>query len=236
MIDVQEFRKKVMPYTFANKRYNKVFGIGYNKTGTTSLETIFAMLGFKVPLQTEQEVRIVRQLHLGNLRPLQEFVSAHDAFQDHPFAQGQTYVQVDALFPDSKFILTIRDPEAWFDSLTRFHRKIYKVESLADLNREFFEGNTRYLYKNYSFELARQRSTVVRDGVLVEDWSLLYDRDYRIAEYNARNHQIMRYFAQRPDDLLVIDLTVEKDTRRILEFLGIPEEFNFPIPHENRTG
>ncbi len=234
-MDLNQIRSRVAPYTFANKSYSKLFGIGANKTGTTSLEKIFRALGLNVPNQQEQEVRIVRQLHRGNLRPLQEFVARFDAFQDSPFSQGLTFAQVDALFPQSKFILTVRDPEPWFDSLCRFHEKVFGVASVAELTPEFARGKSLYLYRDYTYESFVRSSTVVRDNRLVEAPELLYDKEHRISQYLARNRSIIHHFRQRPDDLLVIDLTQEANVGRILDFLDIPQEFNFPVPHENRS-
>lgn len=234
-MNLEQLSRAVAPYTFANKRYSKLFGIGYNKTGTTSLEQIFRILGLQVPNQIEQEVRIVRQMWLGNHEPLKEFVARYDAFQDLPFSQGVTFAQVDVLFPRSKFILTVREPEQWYESLCRFACKAYGVSSVDQLTEAYVRDHVLYLYRGYTYDGFRRRVTVVRDGKLVQDWSLLFDKDSRIADYRGHNELVLRYFQDRPDDLLVIDLSRERDVGRILDFLDIPRDFNFPVPHENRT-
>jgi hypothetical protein len=232
-MDLNQIRQRIAPYTFANKSYSKVFGIGYNKTGTTSLEAIFKAVGLSVPNQQEQEVRLVRQLHQGNLEPLKSFVGRFDAFQDAPFAHALTFVQVDALFPGSKFILTVRDPEAWFDSMCRFHCKAFGVSSVDELTPGYARDKTLYLYRNYIYDSFVRQSKAVRNNELYEDPGLMYDKDHRIRKFEQRNALVIEYFQQRPDDLLVIDLTRERDTSRILDFLGIPAEFSFAVPHEN---
>jgi hypothetical protein len=221
--------------TLPNRTFNKVFGIGFNKTGTTSLEAIFKLLGFRVPVQTEQELRIVKQLYNGNFRPLIEWVNQHDAFQDMPFSQGECYAQVDALFPGSKFILTIRDSEDWFESLCRFHVKIWGVSSVHELDQEFFKDKDPYLYTNYVHDSFERLVTVVKDRRPVTDWSLLYNREHFIEVYTRRNDRIISYFRSRPNDLLVIDFQKEQDIGKILEFFNYTRKLNIPLPHENSS-
>jgi Sulfotransferase domain len=235
-LTIEQVQKRAPLFTFPEKSYNKVFGIGFNKTGTTTLERVLRSLGLQMPNQAEQELRIVRQLQRGNTRPLVEFVARFDAFQDLPFSAGLVFAQVDALFPDSKFILTVREPEAWFESLCRFHCKVYGVRSVAELNEAFFRDRVLYLYKNYTYENQRRIITRVVGDEVVEDWKLLYDKDYRIDHFVRRNEAIRAHFAGRPDDLLVIDLTAEQTVERVLRFLGLPAELDFAMPHLNKTG
>src|SRR5699024_6920924 len=47
-------------------------------------------------------------------------------FQDAPFSFPFTYIVLDQMFPDSKFILTERDNvEVWYNSITKFHSKLW---------------------------------------------------------------------------------------------------------------
>ena len=94
----------------------------FNKTGTTSLEKL-CVLWLSPSNQQEQEIRLVKQVFSTNYSELVSFVNNFNAFQDMPFSQGLTYVAVDALFPNSKFILTERDSEEWFNSYCEFTRK-----------------------------------------------------------------------------------------------------------------
>lgn len=230
-----EIRKKAQSHALSDRGGSKVFGIGFGKTGTTSLEMIFRTLGLRVPIQQEQEMCIVKPLHEGNFQPLIEFVGQYDAFQDKPFSEGVAYAQVDALFPGSKFILTVRDPDEWFDSLCRYNCKRNKVSSLKELDEAFYKDKTIYLYKNYSYETCRRYVTVVRDYKPVANWDLNFDKAHFVGFYTRRNEDIIRYFDGREKDLLVIDLTKEKDVSKILDFLGLPQELNFPVPHLNRS-
>jgi hypothetical protein len=212
---------------------SKVFGIGYNKTASTTLEAIFRHHGFHVPKQLDQE-RILSGLPFsGDYALLRDFVSEYDAFQDFPFSQFDTYIACDVLFPASKFILTIRDADEWFRSYSRYYRKAFGFEENEVLTEESFLNKDLYLFPNYMHGLMRQTVMTVQDNQARPDWTLVFDPDYFKALYRARNDRIVKYFSNRPHDLLVIDLTQEIDTKRITEFLLLPKASIIPIPHLN---
>lgn len=213
----------------------KIFGIGFNKTGTTSLEDIFKHYGYRLPDQNEQERLLTRDVFNNDYARLKEFVEQYDAFQDMPFSQGLSFVACDALFPEAKFILTLRDEDEWFDSLYRFHKKIFGFNDRTELEKVFFSGRTLYLYEGYVEANQERIVSVVKNGRLKVDWSLLYDEAHYKKVYRERNAEIMKYFANRPDKLLVIDVTKEQDTQKFCEFLGIPSDKIIDMPHKNKT-
>jgi Sulfotransferase domain len=230
-----DFTRKVRPVTIANKDYNKVFCIGYNKTGTSTLETVLRLYGLQMPDQHEQEIRLTRQVFQRNYHPFIEFVSRFDAFQDLPFSQDDTFIAADALFPNSKFILTEREPDQWFDSLTRFHQKVFEVDDLQKITRENFSAKLDRLYPGYRRFNKARFLTRFEGTKPIERWDLLYNRDYYVQEYMARNERIKKYFLHCPERLLIIDVTREKETRTICNFLNIPAEYTVQMPHINRT-
>jgi len=238
-MDFEKYREIAIRESLPRKNFNKIFCIGYNKTGTTSLEFILKALGYKLPKQAEQELRIVKQLYKGNFQPLIEFCHCYEAFQDMPFSQGIVYAQVDCLFPNSKFILTVREPNKWFESLTRFHLsgilKMQNIESIEQVNEDTFKDKTVYLYENYVYEIFKRHVSKVENLHLKHDWSLLYNKDHYIKIYEERNKGIIKYFQDRPNDLLIIDLEREKDISKVLYFLGLPAKLNIQIPHLYRS-
>jgi hypothetical protein len=233
-MDLIEFRQMVRPIVLSNKNYSKVFGIGFNKTGSTSLETIFRLYGFDCPNQQEQEIRTVRQAYQGNYAPLQDFVSRYDAFQDQPFSQFDIFVAIDALFPNSKFILTERDPEAWFESTCRFHKNEFGIEGeMPKLTERDILEKFNYLYPGYDHFVASKHLTVVENGKIEIRWDLLYDKDFYIKTYLERNDRIKHYFDGRKDALFSVDFSKEPTTERICAFLNIPTRFAVMTPHLN---
>ena len=213
-----------------NTSVDKIFGIGYNKTGTTTLSRIFQYYGYKVPSHLEQE-RVIGDIIVNkNFAKFIEYTSKYDAFQDLPFSQDLTFVACDVLWPRSKFILTVRNEDEWFESVCRHHSLMWGTSDLRNLGQSFFMQKGSYYYNIFRRIVSR-----VESGELVEDWSLLYDADHFKNLYTARNDEIIKYFDNRRDKLLVIDVTKEANTKRICQFLGLPDDKIIPMPHENRT-
>jgi Sulfotransferase domain len=233
---VQEFRKFSAPLCQAHKAFNKVFGIGANKTGTTTLQQCFHIAGLNVAPQEPGEV-LGMQLARGVFDGMRRYIDAFDAFQDAPFAHRTTFAQVDAMYPGSRFVLTVREPEAWFSSLIRFHKKIMGSDPAAPHPTREEVTRFAYLYQGYMAEKHEQDILLrVDDDLRCEvDWSLSYKKDHLIARYLERNRLIARHFAQRPKDLLVIDVSQEKTTERLIDFLGLPRQLVTDMPHANRT-
>ncbi|WPZ33693.1 sulfotransferase [Thalassobaculum sp. OXR-137] len=230
-----EFTRIVSPTVLANKSFNKIFCIGYNKTGTTSLEQVLRLYGYRLPDQHEQEIRLSKQVFSTNYQEMKGYCSRFDAFQDMPFSQGLTYVAADALFPDSKFILTERDSDAWFASMCNFHRKVFQAGEMSKLTEEDIRDRFTYLYPGYVHDTKTMLLSVFRGGEREVRWDKLYDKDYYVGMYESRNAEIKRYFSNAPDKLLVIDITQEQDTAKICEFLNIPTHMKIAVPHSNQT-
>ena len=230
--NVQKARQRRV---LATKNFNKLFCIGYNKTGTTTLATVLRFLGYRLPKQQEQEVRLTKQCFDTNYSEFVSFVSSYDAFQDMPFSQGLTYVVADSLFPNSKFILSERDPEHWFNSLTSFHRKLFGMDDLSQLRESDIKERFKYLYPGYVHENKRRLLTTFDGEDSFTDWNKLYDKDYYIAVYEERNQHIKKYFMNAPEKLLIVDITKKETTAKICRFLGLPPEFATPMPQANKT-
>ena len=92
----------------------KVFGVGFHKTGTTSLAAALKRLGYRVtgPNGIDDDLIAERAWPLA-----QELVGRYDAFQDNPWPI--LFRELDAAYPESRFILTIRDTDAWVASTVR---------------------------------------------------------------------------------------------------------------------
>ena len=217
----------------------KVFCIGYNKTGTTTLERVLTNLGYRMPGQARQETLVVEESFRGNYAPLHTLCKQYDAFQDMPFSQDVTYAIVDAMFPGSKFILTVREPNAWFESLARFHLngilKKAGVDKLEDFGELAFKDKAIYLHKNYLQNFVKRHAVSVVDHEIRFDWSLVYNKEHRMVLYERRNQEIVTYFQERQSQLLVLDISKEKDNSRIVEFLGLSKTLIDTLPHLNRS-
>jgi hypothetical protein len=175
----------------------KVFNIGLNRAGTTSLTTALGLLGYRA-LHFHHAGQRLYDLVVANHRRRYRLFDGldddYDAFSD--FAGQNFYRALDKQYPGSKFILTWRDLTSWLDSRER------KVR----------HNITRPGYR-YAFR------TVDRAGWQRERETYLADLE--------------RYFADRPGDLLIIDIPGGQGWDQLCPFLGraVPAA---PFPCENR--
>ncbi len=203
------------------------------------MERVLRYLGYRLPNQVMQEKQVVEELFRGNTRPLKNLCKKYDAFQDMPFSKRVTYAIVDSMFPGSKFILTVREPNAWFASLTRYHLggflKEAGKENLDDISELTFKDKALNLQKDYLYNVFKRHALSVVNYKIRYDWSLVYDKAHRIVDYEARNREILSYFQDRPNQLLVIDITKEEDNSKIVDFLDLPRKHVCRMPHLNRS-
>lgn len=234
-MNLDEFRRRVGPSVIAHKRFNKLFCIGWNKTGTTTLEAVLRAYGYQMPNQQVQELRLTLPVFRCDYTELRRFVDRYDAFQDLPFSQGEAYAAVDALFPDSRFILSERDPDVWFESMLRFHKQVFRLDTLHGLTEQDVLTRFKYLFPGYMHARMKRLLTRFEGDRPVVHWDLLHDKDFFVAEYLARNQRIKCHFQDCPERLLVIDVTQEPTTHRLCEFLQIPTELAFAMPRLNAS-
>ncbi len=92
----------------------KIFGIGLNKTGTSSLGAAGAALGLKCKTWDRDVFKTA--IVDGDRSLLWETIDSFDLFEDFPYPL--LYPEIDARYPGSAFVLTRRaDPAAWLASL-----------------------------------------------------------------------------------------------------------------------
>lgn len=89
----------------------KVFGIGWAKTGTTTLGQCFRMLGYD---HQSQNLALVERMMRGSLERTMQIAGEKQSFEDWPWPL--LYRELDAAFPGSRFVLTTRDPSSWLSS------------------------------------------------------------------------------------------------------------------------
>lgn len=206
------------------KNKSKIFCIGAGKTGTTSLKKALSDLGYIVGNQTQGEL-LVNSYSDRNFTPIIKFCKTADAFQDAPFCFKYLYVILDQVFPNSKFILSIRDSEdQWYESFINFQSKLFaegkRVPTIEDLK------NAKYRYKGYVWEV-RQRVYGLSENDNPYDEKIL--KQY----YKSHNTAVMDYFRLK-NNLLVLNVSKKNSYKDLCNFLNkVPlyEEF----PWENKT-
>ena len=102
----------------------KIFGIGLNKTGTTTLGQCGKILGYRC---TSCDRKLLEDFRLKNdFTRIINKVGHFDLLEDWPWPL--IYKELDRMFPGSKFILTIRkDEKTWFNSIKKHSMKTHPI-------------------------------------------------------------------------------------------------------------
>ena len=170
----------------------KIFCIGFNKTGTTSMHRLFMDLGLKSCHD-----------HYSDLPPSHPLFFRHQCFSD---GELHDFELLDRAFPGSKFIVTTRSLEDWLISRVRH------VEFRRSIRA------TGWMRKEYEAD----------PNSAVKKWI------ERRLEYHQR---VKGYFANRPNDLLIVDICTGADQNAILaaivDFLGLDPPAGLTLTHNN---
>jgi hypothetical protein len=203
----------------------KIFCIGLNKTGTTSLNKALVDLGIVVASESEAKP-LFKSWVKRDFKSIIKFCKRAQAFQDSPFSFPYTFETLDKAYPNSKFILTIRDSdEQWYHSITNFHSKLWG-------NNDGIPPNKEMLQK--AFNAYKGRPWDVNRALFNTPESEPYKKDDLLYFYNSYNESVINYFRVNPDRLLVINLSEKKTYKKFVEFLGVEAPYS-DFPWENKT-
>lgn len=198
----------------------KIFCIGRNKTGTTSLQREFERLGYRVGSQPMAS-KLLREYVDNNFQPIIEYCKSADVFQDFPFSYPKTFQHLDKAYPDSKFILSVRNsPEEWYESVIRFHKNLLGKSMNASGMKKY-----PYIWEGWIWEAHKAIYNVSEDDT--------HNKDELIRTYNEYNNSVLDYFKGR-DNLLILNLAEDGSYQNFLKFLNIESPFNNFL-HENRS-
>lgn len=113
----------------------KVFNVGAHRTGSGSFQLAMVELEFKCFMDQSISYRYFPPSMHQCEEYIEKFIKdrkrdfeKNNFFGDSPFNLGENYKHLDKAFPGSKFILTIRDPNNWYNSILRWARiKYYDI-------------------------------------------------------------------------------------------------------------
>lgn len=178
----------------------KVFGIGLQRTGTTSLAKALNILKIKTqqfPIELYHDID-------------HSIIQRFEGFTDNPIPL--LYKQLDKKYPNSKFIHTVRSEGEWIKSI----QWLYTL------------GSKKFEWKN------EQRKDVIREMHVKLYGTATFDEALFLQKYRAYNRDVTEYFANRPADLLVLDLTQGDGFDKLCSFLGKGKP-GAPFPHRNKS-
>lgn len=185
----------------------RVFGVGLQKAATTSLHKAFQLLGFdSLHWGTGEAPLIWYEMNaLGRSPTLEQWY----ALSDLPIPL--LYRQLDKAYPGSKFVLTIRDEIDWLVSV----RKLW----------DYKHNPTRRLWDIYPISNTLHTALYGRPD---------FDALTFLERYRRHNAEVLEYFKNRPNDLLVLDMEGNDMWAKLCGFLGRPIP-DVPYPRANRS-
>lgn len=177
---------------------SKVFGIGLGRTGTKSLTYALYHLGINV-VHYPDDLITYQELAAGNYNF--SVLKTMDGITD--VTVSMFYFHLDQLFPGSQFILTVRDKDTWLKSLEA-HWNAYPC----------FDPSLPDTPENRTHLAVRQLLCVTIFGCYT------FSRDRAAYVYDLHYKNVTDYFANRPDDLLILDICAGQGWEQLCPFLG----------------
>jgi hypothetical protein len=204
-----------------------VVGAGFGRTGTMSLKVALEELGFG-PCYHMTEV-FEHPEHVGQWEAAregradwEELFRGYRAAVDWPAAAF--YDDLMERYPEAKVILTVRDPDSWYDSA---RSTIYNVQSIASSPLLSLAGLLVPRVRQMK-RVARMASDLVWGDVFDGRFE---DRRYAIEVFDRWNDEVRkRVQAER---LLVYEVREGWDP--LCDFLGVPVPEGEPFPHLNEA-
>lgn len=171
----------------------KIFCIGLNKTGTSSLHHALKILGIK-SIHFKNDIGenikdMIAQNHDTN-QYLLKGIEEYEAYLDwsHP-STNNLFKEFDKLHPGSKFIFTTRSMDSWLKSI---EKHVKRTPNLKQLRKE----NPDNLW-------------------------LSFDTEFWIKTYQSHHKDVYDYFKSREEDLLVFDITNGDRWEKLCDFLEL---------------
>lgn len=198
----------------------KVIGAGFGRTGTASIKAALEQLGFVQCYHMQEVIKHPRHVRFwqaamqGKAVDWDQIFAGYQATVDWPACNF--YQPLMAHYPEAKVLLTVREPNAWYDSCRNTIYPMYH-KPVMRLIRRFFLPMQRFMAMN---------DQLIWQGDFAGRFA---DRDHAIAVFNQHNAAVQAYVP--PERLLVYQ--VKEGWEPLCRFLDVPVPQDLPFPHLN---
>jgi hypothetical protein len=196
----------------------KVVGAGFGRTGTLSLKSALEKLGFgpcyhmMEVFSRPEHVAMWHRLAFEHTMDWDEIFRGFYATVDWPAARW--WREIAAQYPEAKVLLSVRDPEAWYKSMSD---TIYQPMKLPAP-----DGTP---------ELVRLQSEMIRKSVLAETFDNRFEDKGHAIEVFKRHNQDVR---DSVDPARLLEFDVREGWVPLCRFLDVPIP-DEPFPRLNDT-
>jgi sulfotransferase family protein len=207
----------------------KVIGAGLGRTGTASLQSALEELGFgpcyhmTEVFANPEHADFWRAAWRGEPADWDGVLGGYEATVDWPACTF--YVELMQRNPDAKVLLSVRDPERWYESTRQTIYKIGKISTGSPFSRLGFALLSRLVFGSFKTGQGSMAEEIIWQGTFDGRFA---DKHHAIGVFNRHNEEVQRRVPQ--EQLLVYE--VKEGWGPLCEFLGV-EEPNKPFPHLN---
>ena len=202
----------------------KIIGVGVGRTGTLSLKVAVEQLGFGPCFHGSHVLDHPDRLALWHAAAEGKPVDWNAVFAGYQssvdWPGAAFWRQLATTFPEAKIILTVRDADPWYQSVSN---TIYPMFGDPD-NSDERVRQVREVAPGFGVLTAFHRR-MIWDGFFAGRFT---DRDYAIRVYEEHNAAVIR---EVPADRLLV-FSPGDGWKPLCEFLGVPIP-DEPYPHLN---
>jgi hypothetical protein len=209
----------------------EVIGAGFGRTGTTSLKAALERLGFD-PCYHMTEV-FTHPEHAdfwvaawrGEPVDWDGVLGDYEATLDWPACTF--YEQLMEQHPDARVLLSVRDPESWYESTRSTIYELTKLIEGSTISRVIFGLVSLLVFGGFTGRRSSLANDLIWEGTFDGKFE---DKAYAIEVFERHNEEVKRHVP--PERLLVYE--VKEGWVPLCEFLDVPEP-DEPFPRLNDT-
>lgn len=207
----------------------KVIGAGFGRTGTASLKAALELLGIgpcyhmSEVIGRPERVALWDGIARGQAADWPLVFAGYRATVDWPGCAF--YEQLMVVYPDAKVLLTVRDPERWYESV---RATIYRTREIArGLSQD---DSSPQPVLPPELRHARMVTELIWKQTFDDRFE---DRDYALAVFHRHTEQVKQHVP--PERLLVYE--VREGWEPLCAFLGVavPESQPFPALNDREA-
>ena len=207
----------------------KIIGAGFGRTGTASIKAALETLGFS-PCYHMTEVfanpehaEFWRAAWRGEPVHWDRILGGYEATVDWPACTF--YAELMERYPEAKVLLSVRDPERWYESTRSTIYELGRISTGSPFSRLSFAFFFLLAFGTFNTGQGPMTEEIIWGGAFDGKFE---DKRHAIDVFNRHNEEVRRRVPQ--EQLLVYE--VKEGWGPLCEFLGV-EEPDTPFPPLN---
>ena len=208
----------------------KVIGAGFGRTGTASLQSALEELGFGPcyhmyeVFEHPEHADFWEDALRGAPVDWDEVLGGYEASVDWPACTF--YEQLMERHPEAKVLLSVRDPEQWYESMRSTVYELAKLSRRSPFSRVGLALASLIRFGTFTIrplQIAQELDEATFEG-------MFEDKRHAIEVFNQHNEEVKR---RVPEERLLV-YEVKEGWGPLCEFLGVEEPAK-PFPRRNDT-